>query len=63
MDKGTPENSVSNAGRQTMEALGPSDWNKTQRRKRGRMEIQPFGDCWVEMMTLRECLDVTKDLR
>ena len=36
---------------------------QTQRRKRGGLEIQPFGDCWIEAARRRKYLEVTSDLR
>ena len=36
---------------------------QTQRRKRGGLEIQPFGDCWIEQAMRRKYIEVTKELK
>ena len=34
----------------------------TQRRKRGLLQIQPFGDCWIEQAMRRKYVEGTKKL-
>ena len=36
---------------------------QTQRRKRGGLEIQPSGDCWIEQALWRKFIEATKELK
>ena len=36
---------------------------QTQRLKRGGLEIQPFGDCWIEQVLRRKYIGTTTELK
>ena len=55
------ETSVSNAGRHTMEVSVLSGQNAAAEQR--SMEVQPFGDFWIETVMRREHMEVTKGSR